>query len=217
MAKFVRLEAAHDIDHLNDAGTVRAARCGLDPPEPVPMPPSPIASAMLLLGLACLASGADAQQQPARPRTVAMMGTLQGPRTTATVEPYVRGRLQQLHFCFAERGLGADSALAGFVHVAFRKDSTRWVDSVTFRSLSRSWRGDGAAAAERCMRERFNGWRFPADVAPGTYLFTLGFAVDPVPFTRPVDWGPPPSPDRVLPSDAGVRTQPRGLPLFHVP
>lgn len=177
----------------------------------------PITSTVLLLGLACLARGADAQQPPARPRTVAMMGTLQGPRTTASVDPYLRGRLQQLRFCFAEHGLTADSTLAGFVHVAFRKDSTPWVDSVTFRPLSRTWRGDGAAAAERCMRGRFNGWRFPADAPPGTYLVTLGFAVDPVPFTRPADWGPPPSPDRVLPSDAGVRTPSRGLPLFHVP
>jgi hypothetical protein len=87
---------------------------------------------------------------------------------------YVRGRSQQLQFCYQEYGLKVNPGLAGTVTVAVTMSGTGDVSNVGI--AQRTWGGPGASEAESCIKQRISGWKFPnSDRGGGTFNFPFSF------------------------------------------
>jgi hypothetical protein len=109
------------------------------------------------------------------PRIVAP--PVSGPaRDVGELGSFVRGRQQQLQFCYQEFGLKVNPNLAGTVGVAVRLTNS---GSVTDANISsRTWSGPGSSEVESCIRQKVRGWRFPATErgSEGTYGFSFSFS-----------------------------------------
>ncbi|CAA9351237.1 MAG: hypothetical protein AVDCRST_MAG11-3522, partial [uncultured Gemmatimonadaceae bacterium] len=101
------------------------------------------------------------------------VGAAGGRGDGAQLGTVVRSRESQLRFCYLESGVRADPALAGSVTLTVAIDAAGAVGAADV--TGRSWGGEGAAAAERCILEKVRGWRFPARGGGGSYEFSFSF------------------------------------------
>ena len=87
---------------------------------------------------------------------------------------YVRGRGQQLQFCYQEYGLKVNPGLAGTVTVAVTMSGQGQVSNVAI--AQRTWSGPGASEAEGCIKQRIGTWKFPpSEQGGGTFNFPFSF------------------------------------------
>ncbi|HJU87753.1 MAG TPA: AgmX/PglI C-terminal domain-containing protein [Gemmatimonadaceae bacterium] len=109
------------------------------------------------------------------PRIVAP--PVSGPaRDVGELGSFVRGRQQQLQFCYQEFGLKVNPNLAGTVGVSVRLATSGAVTDADISS--RTWSGPGASEVESCIRQKVRGWRFPSTErgSEGTYGFSFSFS-----------------------------------------
>jgi hypothetical protein len=97
-------------------------------------------------------------------------------RDVGELGSYVRGRQQQLQFCYQEFGLKVNPNLAGTVGVSVRLASNGSVSQA--RITSRTWSGPGASETESCIRQKVQQWRFPSSDrgGEGEYGFSFSFS-----------------------------------------
>lgn len=109
---------------------------------------------------------------PPRPIDAPSVGGVQ--RDVGELGTFVRGRESQLRFCYNEYGLKANPALAGSVTASVTLTPAGGVTGVNV--TNRTWSGEGASDAERCIAEKIRAWRFPpSEAGGGTYSFSFSF------------------------------------------
>ena len=92
-----------------------------------------------------------------------------------TMGTFVRAHESQMRFCYQERGLMVNPALAGSITVAMTVAANGAVSGATV--TKRSWSGPGAAETEACIVRVVRGWRLPASGSTaGTYSFPFNFS-----------------------------------------
>ena len=95
-------------------------------------------------------------------------------RDASELGSFVRGRQEQLRFCYAERGLKVNPSLAGTINVSITLTGSGNVTNAEV--TNRTWSGGGAAETEACIIQKIHNWRFPsASVGGGTYAFPFNF------------------------------------------
>jgi hypothetical protein len=97
-----------------------------------------------------------------RPAIVKAVVAREGPAADSAAElrRFFLSRESQLRFCYVEWGHRADSTLGGELRMHVVASGWR-AESVTFESISATWRGAASVEAERCMRKRVASWRLP--------------------------------------------------------
>jgi len=109
---------------------------------------------------------------PPRPIDAPTVGGLQ--RDVGELGTFVRSRESQLRFCYNEYGLKVNPSLAGSVTASVSLTPAGAVTGVNM--TNRTWSGDGAGDAERCIADKIRAWRFPpSEAGGGTYSFSFSF------------------------------------------
>ena len=109
---------------------------------------------------------------PPRPIDAPTVGGLQ--RDVGELGTFVRSRESQLRFCYNEYGLKANPSLAGSVTASVSLTPAGAVTGVNV--TNRTWSGEGAGDAERCITDKIRAWHFPpSEAGGGTYSFSFSF------------------------------------------
>jgi len=109
---------------------------------------------------------------PPRPIDAPSVGGLQ--RDVGELGTFVRSRESQLRFCYNEYGLKLNPSLAGSVTASVSLTSAGGVTGVNV--TNRTWSGEGAGDAERCIADKIRAWHFPpSEAGGGTYSFSFSF------------------------------------------
>ena len=86
---------------------------------------------------------------------------------------FVRARQAQLQFCYQDKGLALNPALAGSVRVLVTLDAPGTVADV--KVTNRTWSGAGSAEAEACIISRVKTWAFPPSAKGGAESYSFSF------------------------------------------